>query len=126
MGVVLESIISGVIWDLIKSGVRLTGIAIKEKLQDWILPVEDLQKIADRVNAAAETDKKSAKYIEAYLEEHQDLIDIIKSARQVNNSGVIVNGDNTGVVYSGDGGIVAPNSHITITPPVASDPSKKS
>jgi hypothetical protein len=128
------TVVSGVLYDIIKTGAKLTVEAIKEKFRGWLLTDTDLTKITERVNTAPDMAKSSSKYLEAFLEENADLLGIIKSARH-ENIGLNIEGPNYGTAnYTKEinqGNASTGNNYGTVNNYInssqgVSDPSKKS
>jgi hypothetical protein len=80
------TIVSGVLYDILKTGALLTVATIKKKIHGWLLDDTELAKIADQVNAAPDVVKRTPNSLEAFLEGNQDLRSIINgsSAERMN------------------------------------------
>ncbi|MDF2545787.1 MAG: hypothetical protein K0R93_685 [Anaerosolibacter sp.] len=82
MNILESTILSGLAWDGIKKFGNLTGAYIKKGLSEWILDEKSYKIIADKVNNMPKEYKKSQKFLEAAIDDDDELQDILKSARQ--------------------------------------------
>lgn len=109
MNFLTSAILSGVAWDIIKSWGYIKGENLKHKLQDWILDEKHYETIAKKINELPDDYKKSAKFLEAAIDEDIEIQNLLKRAKASSisiqdNSGSefynssIVNGSNYGTI----------------------------
>lgn len=110
MDFLTSTILSGIAWDCIKKIGTLTGSYIKQNLRDWVFEDDDYEKIAQIINDAPDYAKKSKKFLDAFIDEDEQLKEIIKNAKkevtnQQNISGneihnsPTVQGNGTTIIY---------------------------
>ncbi|MBB6714783.1 hypothetical protein [Clostridium gasigenes] len=80
MEMLTTTILSGMVWDIIKGGGKLTADYLKKKLKAWILEEESYQVITSSINDASDNDKKSIKYLDAYIDSDDKIKEILKTA----------------------------------------------
>lgn len=98
----LEStMLSGVTYDLIKVGMKLTANFLKEKLKDWILEEEDYEKLANAINSATKTDKSTQKCWEAFLDSNEAVNTILERAQKAENNSMVQDFSNASIQNSG-------------------------
>ncbi len=98
--------LSGVIYDLMKSGIAISGSAIKGKLQSWILDDACVERLALEVNKLNINDEMSEKAIDKRLSGVSDIADLIA---QINASGSKVSINQN---HSGTGDNIGNNQYI--------------
>lgn len=76
------TILAGLAWDGIKSTGKVTVEFLKEKLIGWLINDNELEKIVDKLNDIPESYKKSAKFLEAAIEDNPQLLEILNSVQQ--------------------------------------------
>lgn len=96
-----STILSGIAYDMMKKGIVLTAEILREKLKGWILKDEDYIKSVEIINNASETDKKTEKYLEAFLDSNKDIQEILKRAVKDKQSSVVQDFSNTNVQKGG-------------------------
>lgn len=72
-----STILSGIAWDIIKEGGKLTTEYLRENLKSWILKDTDYEIISNSINEASTTDTKSIKYLDAYIDSNKAINDIL-------------------------------------------------
>lgn len=126
MGFLASTMLSGMTYDLVKAGMKLTAKFLKEKLKDWIFEEEDYEKLANAINSATETDKSTQKCWEAFLDSNETVNTILQRAQKAENNSVVQNFSNAKFENVGVAGVG--NLHIgTFTQNINSndDDSKK-
>jgi hypothetical protein len=82
MDFLTSTILSGVAWDGIKLSGKVTVGFLKDKLRGWLIGEDDIEKIVDKLNAIPEGYKKNVKFLEAAIEEDQQLLQLINKIQQ--------------------------------------------
>jgi hypothetical protein len=82
MDFLTSTILSGLAWDCIKSTGKVTVDFLKEKLKGWLINDTDLENIAVKINNIPESYKKSAKFLEAAIEDDSQLLEILNKTQQ--------------------------------------------
>lgn len=82
MDFLTATVISGIAWDGIKAMGNITGAYIKSKLQGWIIDDNIAGEIAQSINQMPQPFKENAKYIEAYINENNQLMETIKNIKK--------------------------------------------
>lgn len=100
MDFITASFLSGVLYDIMKTGAQVGLETLKPKLIDWLVDDEQLNTIAKKVDSLSLSDEMSEKAIERKISEDRTLISLIeniqpRSATTINqnHSGT---GDNVG------------------------------
>lgn len=103
MNFLASTMLSGVTYDLIKVGMKLTANFLKEKLKDWILKEEDYEKLAETINTAAEIEenKKNEECWEAFLDSNETINTILERAQKAENNSMVQNFSNASIQNSG-------------------------
>lgn len=78
MDFLTSTILSGLAWDGIKSTGKVTVDFMKEKLRGWLINDSEIEKIVEKLNDIPESYRKSAKFIEAAIEEDSQLLELLK------------------------------------------------
>lgn len=104
MGFLTSTILSGVIWDGIKGGTKLTSNYLKNSLKDWILDGQDYLDIIEEIDNAPDYAIRSEKYLEAFIDENKAISEILLKARQVSKNNMTNNTFNNSPVMQGGSG----------------------
>ena len=93
MDFLTSTVLSGIAWDCIKKIGELTGSYIKQNLRDWIFEDDDYEKIAKIINDAPDYARKSKKFLDAFIDEDEQLKEIMKKAKKevINQHNISVN-----------------------------------
>lgn len=83
MDFLTATILSGIAWDGIKLSGKVTVGFLKDKLRGWLIDENDIEKIVDKLNSIPEGYKKSAKFLEAAIEEDHQLLELINKIQQI-------------------------------------------
>lgn len=78
MGFLESAILSGVLYDGLKCGGKITSDYLKSKLSDWLLDDETLEKIGEIANKIPESYLLSQDMLKAYLDVNKELQEILK------------------------------------------------
>jgi uncharacterized protein (DUF2252 family) len=81
MNFLTATVLSGVVWDLMKSGGSLVSIKLRVALKDWILNDNDCEKIVSKINDASEKFKKNKKKLEDFLNEDEEIQKILSNTK---------------------------------------------
>jgi hypothetical protein len=96
MDAITCSILANAIYETIKNGLIVGKQTLKEKLTNWVVDDETLQKISDRIQPIAIDDEWSEKKIERTLNLDKELLALLKNI-QPSNKEVTVNQVHTGI-----------------------------
>lgn len=110
MDFLTSTILSGIAWDCIKKVGIVTSDYIKRNLRDWILEDVSYEKVANIINEAPDYARKSEKFLDAFIDENEQLKVIMEHAKKnidkqqnISNNEIhnspIVQGDGTTIVY---------------------------
>lgn len=103
------SILSNAVWELLKKGVKLSSEYIRQKLSDWLLNDEQLEKIKDIVNEVPVEYTISEGLLREYLSLNSELVKMLSNIKSSeitvnqhiqNNQGVSVGVMTGGSVYN--------------------------
>lgn len=97
---IIPAIASGITWDCIKSGMQLTLEDVKKSMLSWILDDIDYERIAKLINKMPDEHKKKQKIFEAYLDDNNEIKEILSKAKS-DNKNIITN--NTGQINIASG-----------------------
>ena len=109
MGELTTSILSNVVWELLKKGVKLSSEYIRQKLSNWLLNDEQIEKIKDIVNEVPVEYTISEGLLREYLSLNNELVKMLSNIKSSeitvnqhiqNNQGVSVGVMNGGSVYN--------------------------
>lgn len=74
-----STILSGIAWDVIKEGGKLTAEYLRENLKSWILKDTDYEIISNSINESSAIDTKSIKYLDAYIDSNEAINDVLQN-----------------------------------------------
>ena len=97
MNFLTSSILSGILWDVLKYGMKVNINYLRDKLSDWILEAKKLKKIVELSNNIPDTYLKSESTLKEYLDLNEDIQEILKSTQH--NTTVINQQYNQGIAY---------------------------
>lgn len=80
-----STILSGIAWDVIKEGGKLTSEYLRKNLKSWILKDTDYEIISNSINEASATDTKSIKYLDAYIDNNEAINDVLQDINHNTN-----------------------------------------
>lgn len=75
-------ILSGIVWDAIKSGMKISANFLKNKLSNWLLEDSQFAEISKYLQNIPNTYCISEGMIKEYLNTNQELLDILKEVNQ--------------------------------------------
>lgn len=101
MDYLTETILSGIVYDVIKCGVLMTTDNLKDRLRDWIIDDSSLSVLAGELNKLSLTDEMSESAIERKILASSELISLIENIKPMAESNTIIqshsgSGDNVG------------------------------
>jgi len=107
MDFLTASILSGITYDCIKSGLTISAELLKEKLKNWLISDDIAEVISKELVNLELTDEYSEKVIERKISESTQLIKLIEAVKPVQKGNTIIQthhgeGDNVGrdkVIY---------------------------
>ncbi|MGH1364717.1 MAG: CHAT domain-containing protein [Calditrichia bacterium] len=73
-----SAVLGGICYDAVKAAGSVTKQFLRERLQKFLISEEQLTAIVEEAMKASETDRKSAKYFEAYVESNTVLQQLMK------------------------------------------------
>lgn len=95
-----STILSGVVYDMLKHKVSITTTSIKEKLKDWIVDEAVAPVLAEKIEELSLNDEMSEKAIERRLLDSSEIQQILSSIKPNNTTVIRQNhsgiGDNVG------------------------------
>lgn len=95
-----STILSGVVYDMLKHKVSITTTSIKEKLKDWIVDEAVAPVLAEKIEELSLNDEMSEKAIERRLLDSSEIQQILSSIKPNNTTVITQNhsgiGDNVG------------------------------
>ncbi len=92
MDFLTSTILSGIAWDVIKEGTKLTKSYLQEHLRNWVLRDQEYEVIVNTINNASDQDTKSIKYLDAYIDSNDEIKKILET---VNNNSKYSHCNNT-------------------------------
>lgn len=81
MDFLTASILSGIVYDMVKNQVSLTSRNIQTRLKGWIVDDSVVERITYELNTLSITDEMSEKSIEKRLSQSQELIALMKNVQ---------------------------------------------
>lgn len=100
MGELTSVVLSGIVWDAIKKGLKVSAIYLKKRLSNWILDDEKLEEISQYIGNIPDAYCLSEGMIKEYLNLNERLLDILKEAKtagpQISQTNKEVYGINVG------------------------------
>lgn len=81
MDILTASILSGLIYDGVKSGAALGVEMLKSKLQGWIIDEDQINMMAERLKEAGINEDLAPHAIERKITESQPLLDLLQQIR---------------------------------------------
>ena len=84
MDFLAASVVSGIVWDVIKQRAKVTAEYLRTKLKNWILDEKDYDTIAKVANEVPEGFKKTEKFLEAYFDDNTCIKEILSRAKPSN------------------------------------------
>lgn len=114
--ILTAKIVAEIAWKVIKEGYAVTKDSLCSLSKKWILTDTELEVLASSIATAPESDLRTPKYLEAYLDDHEEAKSIIEHAKAINtttvnqaHSGI---GNNINQTHHGDGDNVAGNKYV--------------
>lgn len=107
MDLLSSSILSGIIWDGLKGGLKITMGFLKKKLAAWMLDEDCINLILDALNKAPDYYLKSPKFIEAYFDSQEELMRMLSQTARAGTAQTI--NDNSGVAVAFNSGSITVN-----------------
>lgn len=89
------TVLSGVAWDGIKAMGNITGNYIKNKLKGWIIDDKLADEIAENINQMPQPFKENIRYIEAYIDQNNQLLEMMKNIKKDNSTPNVYKQDNS-------------------------------
>lgn len=89
------TVLSGIAWDGIKAMGNITGNYIKNKLKGWIIDDKLADEIAENINQMPQPFKENIKYIEAYIDQNNQLLEMMKNIKKDNSTSNVYKQDNS-------------------------------
>ncbi len=80
MGELTSGILSGAAWDAIKKGINISKIFLKNKLSNWLLDDESLDKIVTYLNDTPNVCLQSEGMLKEYINLNEDILNCLKNA----------------------------------------------
>jgi hypothetical protein len=101
------SILSGLIYDGIKSGTNICVEMLKERLQGWLIDEEQVKRLVDQLNEAGVNEDLNLNAIQRKIEGNQNLLDFINNIQALKNDTLINQTSTVGhnVTSSGGGNV---------------------
>ncbi|HFF2591196.1 MULTISPECIES: GapS6a family protein [Acinetobacter calcoaceticus/baumannii complex] len=104
---ITATILSGVVYDILKTSAKLTLDNFKVKVKGWLIDDATAQKVVDEINQISDLEDYSEKGLTKKLEQNEQLVEMLKtikldqSVKQITQS------------HSGSGDNVAGDKHVT-------------
>lgn len=101
------TILSGVVYDIVKTSTKLTLDNFKTKVKGWLIDDTTAQKLVDEINQIDHIDDLNQTAIARNIEQNQDLMSLLKTIK-IDQSLTQVS-----QIHSGSGDNVAGDKHVT-------------
>ncbi|WP_417310922.1 hypothetical protein [Devosia sp.] len=105
------SILSGIVYDIVKEGVSVKFENLKEKLSDWIVSDERIESIVEQLKTDGVNEDLNQRAIERRVNESQKMLDMIKDIQRSNNTIQITETGNN-IINSGSGNVTVGNIEV--------------
>lgn len=89
MDFLTTTILSGITYDILKQGIGFTVDVLKTKLNGWHLKEDDFEELANTLNSATETDKKTKECWEKFLNSNENIKSILHKATKLNYGEIV-------------------------------------
>ncbi|CCO24058.1 GapS6a family protein [Maridesulfovibrio hydrothermalis] len=96
MDFVAASFLSGVIYDIMKTGAQVGLETLKPKFMDWLVDDDQLNTIAKKVDDLSLNDEMSEKAIERKISEDRTLVSLIENLQPRSTTTINQNHNGTG------------------------------
>lgn len=85
MDFMTSSILSGVVYDVFNSGVKLTVQALKKPLQGWLIDEEIIAKLVDKISESGISEDMGQAAIQRRIDANDDLSTFLKQIKNGEN-----------------------------------------
>lgn len=75
-----STILSGLLWDAIKSGISITADFLKSKLHNWIIADADYEKLAEAIARLPKFSKTSFDTFNKFVSASSDIQEVLKNS----------------------------------------------
>lgn len=97
VGELTSIMLGGIIWDGIKQGANLTVEYLKSKITKWIVDDKDCENIVRIVNKAPSSEKRTELYLKAFLDDNNEIKEIIEKININTCDKYIINQTHNGI-----------------------------
>ena len=101
------TILSGVVYDIVKTSSKLTLDNFKTKVKGWLIDDTTAQKVVDEINQIDNIDELNETGIARRIEQNQDLMSLLKAIKIDQSLTQVTQ------IHSGSGDNVAGDKHVT-------------
>ena len=101
------TILSGVVYDIVKTSTKLTLDNFKTKVKGWLIDDTTAQKVVDEINQIDNIDELNETGIARRIEQNQDLMSLLKAIKIDQSLTQVTQ------LHSGSGDNVAGDKHVT-------------
>ena len=101
------TILSGVVYDIVKTSAKLTLANFKTKVKGWLIDDTTAQKVVDEINQIDNIDELNETGIARRIEQNQDLMSLLKAIKIDQSLTQVTQ------IHSGSGDNVAGDKHVT-------------
>ncbi|WP_413796076.1 hypothetical protein [Aeromonas dhakensis] len=107
MSFLTSTILSGILYDVLKKGTIITANFLKDSLSNWIVDDATAEKLADKISSLnSDLSQLRKEAIQEAIESSPEILDIISKIQQSENTNTFIN------THSGTGDIVNGNKII--------------
>jgi proteasome assembly chaperone (PAC2) family protein len=104
---ITATVLSGVVYDIIKTSAILTLDNFKTKVKGWLIDDATAQKVVDEINQISDLEDYSEKGLSKKLEQNEQLVELLKTIKLDQSVKQVTQ------IHSGSGDNVAGNKHVT-------------
>lgn len=104
---ITATVLSGVVYDIIKTSAILTLDNFKTKVKGWLIDDVTAQKVVDEINQISDLEDYSEKGLTKKLEQNEKLVEMLKTIKLDQSVKQVTQ------IHSGSGDNVAGDKHVT-------------
>jgi hypothetical protein len=104
---ITATILSGVVYDILKTSAKLTLDNFKTKVKDWLIDDTTAQKVVDEINQIEHIDELNERALTKKFEQNADLMELLQTIKIDQSVKQVIQN------HSGSGDNVAGDKHVT-------------
>lgn len=90
MDFITSSILSGIVYDVFNSGIKLTVQALKKPLQGWLIDEDMIAQLVDKISESGISEDMGQAAIQRRIDANDDLTSFLKQIKSGENQSVLM------------------------------------